>query len=255
MLCYGGLTFDSKDPAHNLKIPNFVAAERIASAVLEKYELRETLNTALDRLDIDGNIRPVLRCYRNLMVQRDVHENDFWKSEETHRDSFYFSLLRNPSLRPQVEFQLTKPNKRPGRADIVLRVGNHLLVMEWKVLPIDFLDIPIPRQRSKKGTRATERIMRQNKASVPSTYSRNKVLDINFDKNDKFHVGKLKEWIIDRAAPQLKSYVMSEEVKKQLEDDDLSLKANIVIIVGSRQILVWDMDRDGNLSDEPDLAW
>jgi hypothetical protein len=96
--------------------------------------------------------------------------------------------------------------------------------------------------------------MRQNKASVLSTYPCNKVLDINFDKNDKYHVGKLKEWIIDRAAPQLKSYVMSEEVKKQLEDG-LSLKANIVIIVGSRQILVWDMDRDGNLSDEPDLVW
>jgi hypothetical protein len=47
---------------------------------------------------------------------------------------------------------------------------------------------------------------------------------------------------------------VSDEVKKQLEDDGLSLKANIVIIVGSRQILVWDMDRDGNLSDEPDLV-
>jgi hypothetical protein len=150
MLCYGGPTFDLKDLAHNLKIPNLVAAERIASTVLEKYELRETLSTALDRLNIDGNIQPVLRCYRNLMVQRDVHENDFWKSEETHRDSFYFSLLRNPSLRPQVEFQLTMPSKRPGRTDIVLRVGDHLLVMEWKVLPIDSLDIPIPRQRSKK---------------------------------------------------------------------------------------------------------
>jgi hypothetical protein len=251
MLCYGGFTFDPKDPAYNLKVTNFVAAERIASAVLEKYELRETLNTSLDRLDIDGNIRPVLECYRNVMVQRDVLESDFWKSEEIHRDSFYFSLLRNPSLRPQVEFQLTKPNKRPGRADIVLRVGNHLLVMKWKVLPIDSLGILIPRKRLKKGARATER---QNKAYLLSTFSRNKVLDINFNKNDKFHVGKLKEWIIDNTAPQLKSYVISEEVKKQLEDGGLSLKANLVIIVGSRQILVWDMDRDGNLSDEPDLV-
>jgi hypothetical protein len=195
------------------------------------------------------------------MVQRDVHENDFRKSEETHRDSFYFSLVKNPSLRPQVEFQLTKPNKTPGRADIVLRVGNHLVVMEWKVVPIDFLDIPIPRQRSKKVKGATEpshepimRNKREKKASVLSTYSLNKVLDINFGKNDKFRVGKLKEWIIDSVAPQLKSQIMSEEVQKELEDG-LSLKAQIVIVIGSRQILVWDMDADGKLVGEPDLVW
>jgi len=260
MLCYGGFTFDSKDPAHNLKIPNLVAAERIASAVLEKYKLRETLDSALKGLEIDGDVRPVLRCYRKLMVQRDVHENDFRKSEETHRDSFYFSLLKNPSLRPQVEFQLTKPNKPPGRADIVLPVGNHLIVMEWKVIPIDFLDIPIPRRRSKKVTGATKlshepimRNKREKKASVLSTYALNKVLGINFGKNDKFRVGELKEWIIDKVAPQLKSQIMSEEVQKQLES--LSLKASIVIIIGSRQIPVWDMDADGNLVGEPDLVW
>jgi hypothetical protein len=260
MLCYGGLTFDPKDPAHHLKIPNFVAAERIASAVLEKYELRETLDCALKGLEIDGDMRPLLRCYRKLMVQRDVHENDFRKSEEIHRDSFYFSLLKNPSLGPQVEFELIKPNRTPGRADIVLPVGNHLIVMEWKVAPINFLDIPIPRQRSKKVTGATkpsrEPIMRnerRKKASVLSTYSLNKVLGINFGKSDKFRAGELREWIIDEAAPQLKSQIMSEEVQKQLKG--LSLKASIVVIIGSRQMLVWDMDADGNLMGEPDLVW
>ena len=142
---------------------------------------------------------------------------------------------------------MTKPNKTSGRADIVLRVGNHLIVMEWKVVPIDFLDIPIPipRQRSKKVKGATEPshepIMRNKgemKASVLGTYP----------------LGKLKEWIIDSVAPQLKSQVMSEEVQKELEDG-LSLKAQIVIIIGSRQILVWDMDADGKLVGEPDLIW
>jgi hypothetical protein len=259
MLCYGGFTFDPKDPAHHLKIPNLVAAERIASAVLEKYELRETLNSALKGLEIDGDMRPLLRCYRKLMVQRDVDENDFQKSEEIHRDSFFFSLLRNPSLGPQVEFELIKPNRTPGRADIVLPIGNHLIVMEWKVIPIDFLDIPIPRQRSKKFTGATEpsrelimRNKRKKKASVLSTYSLNKILGINFGKNDKFRVGELKKWIIDEAAPQLKSQIMSEEVQKQLKG--LSLKASIVILIGSRQIVIWDMDADGNLVGEPDLV-
>ena len=132
--------------------------------------------------------------------------------------------------------------------------------MEWKVTPIDFLDIPIPRQRLKKVTGATkpsrEPIMRnerRKKASVLSTYSLNKVLGINFGKNEKFRAGELREWIIDEAAPQLKSQIMSEEVQKQLKG--LSLKASIVVIIGSRQILVWDMDADGNLMGEPDLVW
>ena len=45
---------------------------------------------------------------------------------------------------------------------------------------------------------------------------------------------------------------MSEEVQKQLEG--LSLKASIVTIIGSRQILVWDMDGDGELAKAPNLV-
>ena len=108
MLYYGGLTFYPPDPAHFLKIPNLVAANRIAEAVLERYGLRDSLKSALDSLEIDGNIRPVLRCYKNLMVRRDIGVSDFTKAEEVHRDSFYYSLLMNASLRPNVEFRLTK---------------------------------------------------------------------------------------------------------------------------------------------------
>jgi hypothetical protein len=79
------------------------------------------------------------------------------------------------------------------------------------------------------------------------------VLNIKFGKNDKFHVGTLKKWITKEVAPQLKSYIMSEEVKKKLEDG-LSLKAHIVVIIGSRQILVWDMDGDGKLAKAPNLV-
>jgi hypothetical protein len=68
------------------------------------------------------------------------------------------------------------------------------------------------------------------------------------------HVGKLQEWIIDEVAPQLKSYILSEEMKKMLLEDGRSLKAHIVIIIGSRQILVWDMDGDGKLAEAPDLV-
>ena len=89
------------------------------------------------------------------------------------------------------------------------------------------------------------RTMREKKASLLSNYSCNNVLGINFSKTDKFRVGKLRKWIVDEAAPQLKSYIMSEEIKKKL--GGRSLKAHVVVVVGSRQILVWDMDDDGEL--------
>jgi hypothetical protein len=76
MLYYGGITFDSEDPAHYLKIPNAVAARRIAEAVLKRYGLRHSLAAALHSLKPNGNILPVLNCYRDLMVQRDVGHSD-----------------------------------------------------------------------------------------------------------------------------------------------------------------------------------
>src|SRR5271156_6344852 len=112
MIYFGGLTFCSKDPAHYLKIPNKIAAKRIAEAVLQKYGLIESLSAALEFLCSDGDIQPVLSCYRDLMVQRDVGPTDFKKSEEIHRDSFYFSLLQNYSLHPRVEFKVIKVIKR-----------------------------------------------------------------------------------------------------------------------------------------------
>ena len=91
MLYYGGLTFYPPDPAHFLKIPNLVAANRIAEAVLERYGLRGSLKSALENLDIDGNIQPVLKCYKNLMVQRDVGHNDFKKDEQFIATAFLTS--------------------------------------------------------------------------------------------------------------------------------------------------------------------
>ena len=75
--------------------------------VLEKYGLRESLDAALLNLEIDGDIEPVLNCYRNLMIQRDVGYSDYCASEQIHRDSFYFLLLRTAILRPRAEVQLT----------------------------------------------------------------------------------------------------------------------------------------------------
>ena len=50
MIYFGGLTFYAEDPKHFLKIPNVIAARRIAESVLQKYELLESLPAALNLL-------------------------------------------------------------------------------------------------------------------------------------------------------------------------------------------------------------
>ena len=109
MVYFGALTFHPEDPASHLKIPNKVAASRIASAILQRYQLSQSLIVALQTLAQDGDIERVLSCYQNLMMQRDVTSSDLTgATEENHRDAFYFSLLRNHYLLPRAEFQVTK---------------------------------------------------------------------------------------------------------------------------------------------------
>ncbi len=46
---------------------------------------------------------------KRLMVDRDCTAQDLKNlNEANHRDSFYFSLLRNPCLVPSVELKITK---------------------------------------------------------------------------------------------------------------------------------------------------
>jgi hypothetical protein len=109
MVYFGALTFHPEDPVNHLKIPNNLAASHIASVVLERYQLSQSLVVALQTLVQDGDIKRVLSCYRDLMTQRDVTLRDLTKIDEgKHRGSFYFSLLRNHSLLPRAEFQVTK---------------------------------------------------------------------------------------------------------------------------------------------------
>jgi hypothetical protein len=151
------------------------------------------------------------------------------------------------------EYILTKPDGKTGRCDLVLPLRKHLIVTEWKSIQIDYLDIRKPRKSPKTPT-GNKRSMREIKASILSTYTLQNVLDLKFGKNDYRAGKKLKQWIIETAAPQVKDYVTSEEVKKKLKDEELLLEAHLVVIVGSRHILVWDIDSDGELKGEPKLV-
>ena len=87
---FGGLAFHPDNPTSHLKIPNSVAADRIALAVLEKYDLRNFFEEALQHLIDDGEVERTLGCYRELMMQRDITIKDLTQTrEQDHRDCFY----------------------------------------------------------------------------------------------------------------------------------------------------------------------
>ena len=250
MIYFGGLTFYAEDPKHFLKIPNAIAARRIAESVLQKYELLGSLPTALNLLKTNGDLRSLLSCYQDLMVQRDVGCSDFEKQEDVHRDSFYFTLIQNHFYRPQPEFQVTRSKVtrskgEPGRVDLIISLSKHLIVTEWKVAQIDSLDMDIP-----SGQYAS----RENKASVLSEYTLSQVLQLKFGSWDKFRPGQTVQfWMENDAASQLRDYIRSPQVEELLKDGNL-MHAHLVLIVGSRHILMWDMERSGKLVGTPYLV-
>lgn len=127
-----------------------------------------------------------------------------------------------------------------------------MIITEWKVVQIDFLDIKLSRL-SKGVSKTSVRDRRGAKASVLSIYTIEQIQNLKFTKNDKFRSGKnLKQWIEDEAS-KLKDYITSAEVKGKLKDEGLLLRAHMVVVIGSRHILVWDMNDDGELVDSPHL--
>jgi hypothetical protein len=57
----------------------------------------------------DGDLERTLGVYRELMTQRDITIKSLRDtSEASHRDSFYFCLLKNPYLVPCAEFKVIK---------------------------------------------------------------------------------------------------------------------------------------------------
>jgi len=113
MLYVGGLTFANQMPDKQLQIPNLVAAQRFARAILNRYRLRTSdIKEALQKLST-GHISTLLGYYQRLMSERDTSDSDLKnKSEEHHRDSFYFALLKNPLLlEANAEFEVTKVGK------------------------------------------------------------------------------------------------------------------------------------------------
>jgi hypothetical protein len=92
------------------------------------------------------------------------------------------------------------------------------------------------------------------KADILHNYKLSEILELKFIVSDICHRGTIKEWVTKNASRQLRDYIRSHEVTERVVNEGLALRAHLVIIVGSRHILLWDMDKDGNLADKPRLV-
>lgn len=87
----------------------------------------------------------------------------------------------------------------------------------------------------------------------------NEILGLKF-KGDQFQTGTIRKWIDGRGSSpksggvrkQLRSYITGPTVQNEIADKDF--RAFAVVIVGSRQVLVREMDRHGKWVSEFQLA-
>ncbi|KAG0305521.1 hypothetical protein BGZ98_004001 [Dissophora globulifera] len=254
MLHIGGLTFcgDSKQ----LQIPNLVVAERFGNATLDRLKLRlEDVDLAFQNIVSSGSIRQALALYKRTMEIRDVGDSDFKKTEENHRDSFYYALLGNshPSLRKiGLETHITKmAQQTSGRIDMLIQVPlkKRVVLLEWKAIQIDFLDVGKSRGR------------REKVGLLSGMADANEILDLQFSRYDLWRPGQtIRNWITDgpikgenKITPrqQLAEYVNSPEIALLKKENEVT--AFLVVIIGSRQVLFWEMD-NGNFEKDPELA-
>jgi hypothetical protein len=90
-----------------------------------------------------------------------------------------------------------------------------------------------------------------DKAEQLEAMELNEILGLKF-KGDKFRTGTIRNWINGRGSGpksgnvrrQLHSYITGSTVQKEIADKDF--RAFAVVVVGSRQILVREIDRRGN---------
>ncbi|KAG0264059.1 hypothetical protein DFQ27_001452, partial [Actinomortierella ambigua] len=256
MIHIGGLTFC--DNSKHLRITNLVAAQRFGETILARLQLRlEDVDLAFRNIVSSGSIDQVLALYKRAMELRDVGDNDFKKTEKNHRDSFHYALLGNthPSLRKLgLETRTTKvaAHQTFGRIDMLIQVPlkKRAILLEWKVIQIDFLDVGTSQGRMEKAEHLSDM------ADV------NEILDLQFRRYDRWRPGQtIRSWITDgptegetKTSPrqQLAEYMNSPEIDLLKKENEVT--AFLVVIIGSRQVLFWEMD-DGDFRKDPKLAF
>jgi hypothetical protein len=123
---------------------------------------------------------------------------------------------------------------------------NHYTVIEFKNIQIPYLEL-----RGEKNI---------DKAAQLEAMRLNEILELKF-KGDKYRSGTIRNWIDGEnesdpksgdVRKQLRSYIKEATVQEEITGK--IFRALVVVIIGSRQILVREMDRDGNWVSEFQLA-
>jgi hypothetical protein len=107
---------------------------------------------------------------------------------------------------------------------------------------VNFLDVPVDGNRNPDAP---------TKASLLNGYNLQEILQLKICKYDKYHAGTIREWILGNDLPQLRNYVKSPQITQMSREGNLETQAHLVVIVGSRHILLWDMDKEGNAAGQP----
>jgi hypothetical protein len=141
--------------------------------------------------------------------------------------------------------QCLQADNTNGRIDLLIPGSKLLIVTEWKFFRITFLNI---QGRNNKQPNVL------TKAAMLYDFKLPEILQIKFHDCDQHHQGSIKQYVVGGIANQLRNYIKSNEVRQLVENQGLQMRAHLVIIIGSRHILLWDMDKDGTLADEPHLV-
>ncbi|RPB03671.1 hypothetical protein L873DRAFT_1800155 [Choiromyces venosus 120613-1] len=239
LLYFGAFTFDKENPSKFLTIPNHIAATRFSTTILRRFGLLDSMRDAVRFLALHGDIIAPLSGYRKLMAGRDIKPGGYAMTEWQHRDSFHMAILENPGLDPQVEYEVTKPGGGLGLVDLVLTSPGHCVVTEWKTVKIDSLDLG-------------DSLSLDEKAEALSKLRISEVLDLEFHEREKYKEETIGDWIEEDVTAQLKSYLLSPEIRELARSREFH--AYLVLVIGSRKILVWEMDEKGDRIGEPVLA-
>ncbi|CAG8557095.1 3390_t:CDS:2 [Ambispora gerdemannii] len=189
MFHVGCLSFTDEMTEKQLQIPNLVAAQRFANAVLDRFELRASdIMDALQKIVSIEDISDLLGFYQRMMSKRDVSDNDLRdKLEEHHRDSFTFADKTG------------SPNSI-GRIDLLIKTNtSRITITKCKALRINFLDIqPAASQPGpKRSVDFRKALTLSNISDVAS------VLKFKLASYDRFgRAGKtIREWIFEMGGP------------------------------------------------------
>lgn len=116
----------------------------------------------------------------------------------------------------------------------------HILVLEWKAIQIDFLDIPVPVGVTTSWEEKAKQLSCISDASA--------VLDLKFANHDLRRPGQtIRNWVssvpckgCDKSPrEQLAGYLDSNEIKQLRKENEVT--GYLIVVVGSRQILFWEI--------------